>query len=647
MERTRVFPNTHQQDSDGEKVHRNQNNSKTSLVVYVIGMIIIVIGMFLYNDRTSLRDELQHMMGNNDVIKIPTRAEINKMRVSRREKLRELLFKCNHQQYYESMVSVGIDRLSIIAEGREQDRIDAHIKIIHWNRIVKQARSSLLHSNIDITTRPPSTRIPQPSILPPVDDVTDVNPELSKNSPTTIEIKNQTIDQKHDTIPTVPIASNEKFLLLSTLTAGFASGVRTQLVPFLGLAAHLNRTAVLPSASFGIPAFRSTSKDVSQGFVPLSDFLDVESLKKDLPCVNIISYQEWLSRTTKEVDVVFLGSEKEMGNKSFPGIATKLIPKPPGATVGFQACFPQMLREVRMNSVYREKSYWGGPWDFIGETKHVLRTENTTVSNIMCAPLWQLRSNTKELFSAGGKSVMIANFPGLIRDAYFWHSQHAKGDMHIFQDVSRSVCGTWTSDFSKWPSLSQQWKSVAETTASQRFGKTPFACVHIRGEKLVLGAVKDGKVTIPELNENTYMRTCIESLVVIVKDAMSKSGDQLFLISDLDPVTGSPSAQRDRSFKKWITWAGKLISNSTSASASGFCNSPEQDEVLKTGPESLRKALSIFPGNCAAGEAAVCQLSSSVTRFGKGSMGAFVAGGKQATKYETCPEIISAAEKLR
>eukprot|EP01060_Flectonema_neradi_P031109 TRINITY_DN4639_c0_g1_i1.p1 TRINITY_DN4639_c0_g1~~TRINITY_DN4639_c0_g1_i1.p1 ORF type:complete len:638 (+),score=94.20 TRINITY_DN4639_c0_g1_i1:99-2012(+) len=619
-----------------------------SLTLLTIGMLIVVIGLFLYTDRENLREDLRTMLGNDDNIRIPSRTEINRLKVARMDKLRELLFRCRHQQYFESMIAAGVDRISLIAEGRDSDRVEAHIKPVHWIRIVKQARALLLRNN-DITTRPPSTRIPvqlaeeSTNIVIPATS----RPVKATRAPTPPPPPKTAPPAEEEPQPTQQQTPHEDYLLLSSLTAGFASGVRTQLIPFLGLAAHLNRTAVLPAASFGIPAFRSTSKDEAQGFVPLSTFIDVEQLKKDLPCVRMISYEEWKLRTDAKVDVVFLGSESESGNKSSPGITSKIATKPLGAKVGFQSCYPQLMHTLQSSSAYREKSYWGGPWDFIGETQHVLKTEKTIVNDVKCAPLWQLKATTKELFSTGSQSVMIANFPGLIRNAYFWHSQHAKGEMYVFSDVSKEVCKTWTSDFSRWPELSPEWKAVAKKVVDQRFGETPFACVHIRGEKLVLGAVKDEKVTIKELNGNAYMKNCIESLTIIIKDAMAKSGNQLFLISDLDPVTGSPSAQRDRSFKQWITWAGKLISNSTSDTANGFCNSAEQEELLKSGPKTLQTALSIFPGNCAAGEAAVCQLAKTVTRFGKGSMGSFVAGGKPATKFETCPEIIAAAEKLR
>ena len=81
------------------------------------------------------------------------------------------------------------------------------------------------------------------------------------------------------------------------------------------------------------------------------------------------------------------------------------------------------------------KEYWGGPWDVQGETHHVISTNKMKVGAVHCASTFVLRNGTKVLHASKGsfahkKTVMMANFPGLVRDAFYWHSPNTEEVLH-------------------------------------------------------------------------------------------------------------------------------------------------------------------------------------------------------------------------
>eukprot|EP01064_Diplonema_japonicum_P009694 TRINITY_DN17159_c0_g1_i1.p1 TRINITY_DN17159_c0_g1~~TRINITY_DN17159_c0_g1_i1.p1 ORF type:complete len:593 (+),score=98.27 TRINITY_DN17159_c0_g1_i1:51-1829(+) len=541
-------------------------------------------------------------------VAVMSRAEARKKDRANRREVKTMLIRLGHSEYYEGMRASGLDRVHIIARADDQDRDELMIKHAHWRRIVAAAKAILYPA--PATPSPTTSTMPNP-------------PQLSPPSPP----------------PPSQQRREERFLMVSTMTAGFASGVRTQLVPFLAVAAKAGMTAVLPAGSFGIPAFRSTTVDPKQGFVPLSYLLDIDELRSSMPCVDIITHEEWMHRTNNTVDsVLFLGSEKEIGTALAPGSA-------PQETLPLAECFPKFLSSLHKTFDKRDLDpFWNGPWEFWGETAHVIRSQKMKVGSVKCGGLQAMVKGATFLSRAGPlnnkRTVMIANFPGLIRDSFWWHSPHNKEKelALLFKDTPHKICGTHPG-FTAWPSIAKHWKAAGKKVVKSRFGGNVFTCVHIRGEKLVLKAVKDGKATIKTLGTSDYMKRCIKGVVSIVQKTM-KGSDKAFVISDLNPETGSPSAARDRFFKAWMGWADKEINENIAGQA--YCGTPDVEKSVQTGSAEVRNTLKNYPGNCAIGEAAICQDAESIVRFGKGSMGAFVAGSHEVQQYETCEDVFKA-----
>ena len=154
-----------------------------------------------------------------------------------------------------------------------------------------------------------------------------------------------------------------------------------------------------------------------------------------------------------------------------------------------------------------------------------------------------------------------------------------------------------------------------------------------------------GKSASPSsgLTGDRYLHKCIENMIDIMTEG-SPAGGKVFLVTDMGEETGSPSARRSGQIMHWMKDTSKKLKTSF-PNSKVFCGSTEHD-ALKTngGSESTQRALSVYPGNCAMAETAICREADSVIRFGSGSMGDFVVGGsteKKTTWYKTCEEIIS------
>merc|ERR1712070_542273 len=194
---------------------------------------------------------------------------------------------------------------------------------------------------------------------------------------------------------------------------------------------------------------------------------------------------------------------------------------------------------------------------------------------------------------------MIANFPGLVRDAFFWHSPYAKKEMFLFKDVpQRDFCGknapSWPS-FSHWPKPAAGWRGVATKVIAERFPQKRYMCVHIRGEKMVLRMHSERKIPLKVLfkQHHATLAKCVDGIARVILAAMKVEKvprSALFLISDLSPETGSPSSARDRSFRNWTKWAGEHLAQRTGGGR-GFCGTPAADEAAQQGPPEVREAM--------------------------------------------------------
>eukprot|EP01062_Namystynia_karyoxenos_P067689 TRINITY_DN6170_c3_g2_i1.p1 TRINITY_DN6170_c3_g2~~TRINITY_DN6170_c3_g2_i1.p1 ORF type:complete len:705 (+),score=160.79 TRINITY_DN6170_c3_g2_i1:94-2115(+) len=587
-----------------------------------------------------------------------------------------LLAQVGHSEYADSMAQAGLDSIAAIAEADGRDRREAGVSPVHWHRLVAAARLRLeLPPDPTVGTE---TRAAAPAAGEPM-SVKSAAPAVALAPTLTAPVQQPASRAPPQTLASAPAGpkpapraaavppsdvpspenaelagGDEKYLLLSSLTAGFASAVRTQLLPFFALAAASERTAVLPSASFGIPAFRSTLGDEKAGFVPLSTFIDMEHLRSHWPCLRAIALDEWERRASRTVDsVVFLGLSTEIGtkNQSGTGVANSTFPD-------LEHCYAKEMAAMAEPPPKREQPFWHGPWDFWGETVHVIQEERMKVRKVQCASLHACINGT-EMFSAqsgplsADRSVMIANFPGLVRDSFYWHSPFARKELYLFKDVpKKDICGpdTWPS-FQQFPLPARPFRQVAQSVASERFGDGKFICVHIRGEKMVLRMHAQQSIPLRQLltQHTDTLQQCVDSIATIINAAMraeSIAAGRLFLISDLDPETGSPSSARDKFFRNWTTWAGQRLQKMTGG-GKGFCGTAAADKAMREGPPSVRHALSIYPGNCAMGEAALCQSAQLVLRFGQGSMGRFVSANVNRTAhYESCEEAVAVAANV-
>ena len=339
--------------------------------------------------------------------------------LKQRKELKALLEGVGQENYYDQMIRVGIDRIQILSEATEQDRDECGVKPAHWRRIVKAASDrvrqeddALVHpavpTNIRLpepTANPPATEKPAYTVKPIVrikkiskpevkpeakpeikevkKEVKEVNKEVKtkpKSSASKPKAKNTASKAKAakvedgdegDDTPAQPVSSNsrgkdrkgepEKYLMISSLTAGFASGVRTQLLPFFALAAATERTAVLPAASFGIPAFRTTLVDTKQGFVPLSTFLDLRIIKRGMPCLKVITHDDWKQKMRNTVDsVLFLGKPGEIGTEDTSG------------------AIEEERTADALSTCYEEVQYNDSPSDFF---THLFRRSEAEVSS--------------------------------------------------------------------------------------------------------------------------------------------------------------------------------------------------------------------------------------------------------------------------
>ncbi|KAH8071770.1 hypothetical protein JL721_4278 [Aureococcus anophagefferens] len=120
------------------------------------------------------------------------------------------------------------------------------------------------------------------------------------------------------------------YLLVSAFhKQAFASATQHQLLAFLQVAAFTNRTAVLPFARFGEPAFVGLPE---AGFNDLERYFDVADLAKRWPCLRVLNYREFRSEHGKPPVALQLGTPRTAvgdvvpsgcGKRSRPLVALK------------------------------------------------------------------------------------------------------------------------------------------------------------------------------------------------------------------------------------------------------------------------------------------------------------------------------------
>ena len=119
----------------------------------------------------------------------------------------------------------------------------------------------------------------------------------------------------------------------------------------------------------------------------------------------------------------------------------------------------------------------------------------------------------------------------------------------------------------------------------------------------------------------------------------------VFLASDLDAETGSASAARAGGTSAYMGTVHTAL-KTRFTKAKTFCSSKEHKDIKSGKFEGVSprvtQVLSVFEGNCAIPEAAICRAAKVKIRFGMGFMGNFIVGNdKEArTWYQTCADII-------
>ncbi|KAH8056931.1 hypothetical protein JL722_7152 [Aureococcus anophagefferens] len=117
--------------------------------------------------------------------------------------------------------------------------------------------------------------------------------------------------------------------LASPYMEAFASATQHQLLAFLQVAAFTNRTAVLPFARFGEPAFVGLPE---AGFHDLERYFDVADLAKRWPCLRVLNYREFRAEHGKPPVALQLGTPRTAvgdvvpsgcGKRSRPLVALK------------------------------------------------------------------------------------------------------------------------------------------------------------------------------------------------------------------------------------------------------------------------------------------------------------------------------------
>eukprot|EP01064_Diplonema_japonicum_P000271 TRINITY_DN10199_c0_g1_i1.p1 TRINITY_DN10199_c0_g1~~TRINITY_DN10199_c0_g1_i1.p1 ORF type:complete len:592 (+),score=117.76 TRINITY_DN10199_c0_g1_i1:25-1776(+) len=444
---------------------------------------------------------------------------------------------------------------------------------------------------------------------------------------------------------------DERFLLLPAVQVGFASGIRTAILPFLMLAAKTGRTAVLPPMQFGIPAFRSTS---DPQFLELADFLDMKDLLSHLPCVKTVSYADWKTRTSATIDALLqFGLPEELGTGTVRG---KAIPDP-AKQAFMENCIPVDVASSRPKQPRKPGPFWAGTFGHAQEVMWLHSTEGLIINRRVCVSFQTTLSAVRTFAHVEeDKSVMIYNVPGMVRGPFVAGGGNIQGVLKMFRDVPETeLCKTPENTdmvypgFRAWPQLAVPWVEMGKKFKEDVF-KGEFTCVQIRGEKMVLRAAATGNTgSVSSLRANDpYLTKCVDGMIDIIN---AKKTGKLLLVTDLDVSTGSPSARRSGSLSQWSTTTLKKLKQSFPGSEI-FCSEQHMSRLKSTSSDdTLSRVLKAYDGNCAIGETAVCRQSSSILRFGTGSMGDFVVGSthdnEEAQWYKTCDDVIKGAPVTR
>ncbi|KAJ1452263.1 hypothetical protein M885DRAFT_527477 [Pelagophyceae sp. CCMP2097] len=394
------------------------------------------------------------------------------------------------------------------------------------------------------------------------------------------------------------------YLLVSSLhRQAFASAAKHQLLAFLQVAAWTNRTAVMPYARVGEPAFvgsPSLAGFPDGGFVGLERYFDVADLKSRWPCLRMISYDAYLLERKTTVDyLVQLG---------FP-------PKFDGSVDAFG---------VSQNCGKR--------------TRPLLALK----APFQCLTLAHATSALQSLGPSNAQwkdaAVMVTN----------WNQRTVGvGDATspLFKDAFLNRGGCYKGRNDSFPNLAQNWHDKASDFVASALQKAPFVCAHFRAEKLASAATGREKQSqwrplqsppapgaANEAFESPYMEMCIRDAAAIARHFAG--AHSLVLVSDMDARRGTPSNQGSAHFREWRGRGERLLRSAL----------PEGVQFCSRGDEFND------PAECAVADAAVCRRARHVLRFGSGTFSEFLVGdgpgAPSSTQFLNCSHMAAEARRL-
>ena len=316
------------------------------------------------------------------------------------------------------------------------------------------------------------------------------------------------------------------YLLVSAFhKQAFASATQHQLLAFLQVAAFTNRTAVLPFARFGEPAFVGLPE---AGFHDLERYFDVADLAKRWPCLRVLTYREFRAEHGKPPVALQLGTPRTAAGDVVPSGCGKRSRPLMALKATFACASLALLASAR-------RALGGDRW----------RTDAVVVTN------W-----SQKVVGLGDASSP------LFGDAFA-----ARGGCH---DAAAAR------DARAWPKLADRWERAAD--AFLRSGALPaaYACAHVRAEKLASAATGREKrsqwaATGDEAEPfaSPYMENCVAGAAALA----SRGGGGLLLLTDTSAAHGTPSNQGSEHFREWRSRGERLLRAALPRSA-GYCGAP-------------------------------------------------------------------------
>eukprot|EP00754_Rhynchopus_humris_P008433 Rhum_TRINITY_DN13752_c0_g3::Rhum_TRINITY_DN13752_c0_g3_i1::g.63687::m.63687 len=441
----------------------------------------------------------------------------------------------------------------------------------------------------------------------------------------------------------------EKYLLVPAVQHSFPVALQKVIMPMIALAGHTGRTAVLPRATWGYPAFRSTVHDPK--YLNLSYFIDVRNMMASLPCAKTMAYDDWKARESSVVSaLVQLGLPVELGSASKPGSA---VPNPRLPKLGYNCIDSVAGTKKEPRKLRAAYPFYAGPAGHAAELLYVHATDGVNIRRRMCLSFHSALNATRSFnMLDGDKSVMLFNVPGSHTGAFqLGNTGYLKGQVRLFQDIAgQNICGQGArpglSGFDRWPLMARHWvKWAKDRTRVFTKDQGKFTCVRIQFEQLVEEARNNGNVgTIAKVrdNESRFLTKCLATLSELVQ--ADKVGPVLFT-TDIHTVARRGKADlKFEGIGRFALQAMKTL-RSTFPGHMEFCGTKRVTEAKEDEAHPVVSyVLKAQEGNCAFAEAALCREAPRRFLFGAGREGKFVLGQppheNQVKWYRTCQDVL-------